>query len=259
MPSPFPGMNPYLEQDIAWHDFHKRFLIVGATLIGAQVWPDYIVRIDDHIYVQETDDGPRRATGRADLSLLPIGEPAPRPGGVALREAPARVRVQPPDVMREAFLQVIDRRSRRVVTVVERLSPSKKRRSGINRAQYLAKREAVLSSQTHLVEIDLLRGGVAMPGEGRPDCVYSVLASRVEERPDAGFWPIALADRLPTIPIPLGVPHDDAVLDLQGLLDRVYDEARYEYDIYDGPPTLTLTVDEAAWVREFVPGRFAGG
>jgi hypothetical protein len=168
-------------------------------------------------------------------------------------DAPARIRVPQADVTREAYLEIIDRHSREVVAVIELLSPSKKRRSGPDRAQYLAKRTNGLASQTHLVEIDLLRGGEAMPGEDRPECSYSVLVSRVEDRPDAGFWPLGLSDRLPVIPIPLRAPHADASLDLQVLLNRVYDEAGYEYDIYDGPPQPALTAEENAWAKNFIP------
>ncbi len=254
MPSPFPGMNPYLEREVVWHDFHERFLILGAGIIGAQVRPDYVVRVDDHVFVHELPEEPRRPSGRADLGITrtrPAEVEAER--GVAVLEAPTRIRVPPLDVTREVFLQVVDRRSREVVTVIELLSPSNKRKGGVDRAQYLAKRAALLASRAHLVEIDLLRGGEPMPGEDRPDCCYSVLVSRVEERPDAGFWPLALADRLPVIPIPLRAPHPDARLDLQALLHRVYDEAGYEYDIYDGPPVPPLTEVQAAWAAPFLP------
>ncbi len=211
MPSPFPGMNPYLEREIAWHDFHERFLILGAGLIGSQVRPNHVVRIDDHIFVHE-----HLAT-------------------------------------REVYLEILARHSREVVTVVELLSPSNKRKSGADRTPYLSKRRTVLASRAHLVEIDLLRGGEAMPGEDRPVCCFSVLVSRAEERPDAGFWPLGLSDPLPVIPIPLHAPHADATLDLQELLHRVYDEAGYEYDIYDGPPQPPLNEDDATWSRQFVP------
>ena len=69
MPSPFPGMNPYLEQDDAWHDFHERFIPLVATILGGQLRPRYIVKIDEHIYVHELADKSRRAVGRADVAL----------------------------------------------------------------------------------------------------------------------------------------------------------------------------------------------
>lgn len=254
MPSPFPGMNPYLERDIAWHDFHERFLILGAGIIGAQVRPNYVVRVDDHLFVHELPEESRQPGGRADLSVSRTPRPvSPTRGEVAVLEPPARIRVTQADVLREAFLEVLDRHSREVVTVIELLSPSNKRKSGPDRAQYLAKRMNVLASRANLVEIDLLRGGEAMPGDDRPACTYSVLVSRVEERPDAGFWPLGLSDRLPFIPIPLRAPHPDASLDLQALLDRVYDEAGYEFYVYDGPPHPALSAEEAAWARDFLP------
>ncbi|WP_337177091.1 DUF4058 family protein [Paludisphaera sp.] len=254
MPSPFPGTDPYLERDVAWHDFHERFLILGAGVIGAQVRPDFIVRVDDHILLSELPEEPRRTVGRADLSVVEARtREVPGPEGVAPLDAPTRVRLPEVEATRESYLSVVDRASREVVTVVELLSPANKRRSGPDRARYLAKRASVLASRASLVEIDLLRGGLPMPDQARPDCDYSVLVSRPDDRPDAGFWPLALADRLPTIPIPLRPPRADAALDLQALLDRVYDEAGYEFYIYDGPPQPPLEGEEAAWAAGFVP------
>ncbi|WP_165075142.1 DUF4058 family protein [Paludisphaera rhizosphaerae] len=254
MPSPFPGMNPYLERDVSWHDFHERFLILGAGIIGAQIRPDYIVRVDDHIFVQETTDESRRSIGRPDLTVIPTTRQASElPADVAVLEAPTRIRVHPLDVTREVYLNIIDRHSREVVTVVELLSPANKRKSGPDRVQYLAKRDAVIASQANLVEIDLLRGGEPMPDDLRPPCSYSIVVSRPEERLNSGFWPLRLSDPLPVIPIPLRRPRPDASLDLQALLHRVYDEAGYEYYVYDGPPQPPLTSDEAAWAESFLP------
>jgi Protein of unknown function (DUF4058) len=252
MASPFPGMNPYLEQDDAWHDFHKRFLPAAAEVIGAQVQPDYIVKIDEHVYVHELPHEPRRLLGRADLAVAPahnLGEPQP---AVGLLDAPSRVRLPAVDVEHEAFIEIRDRRSRELVCVVELLSPSNKR-PGPDREQYLAKRRQILNSPAHLVEIDLLRGGTAMPSEDRPSCTYSVMVSRAGDRPVAGFWTIGLRDRLPMIPIPLRAPHADARLDVQALLDRIYDAAGYQFYIYEGTPSPGLAQDDVAWSRQFLP------
>ncbi len=248
MPSPFPGMNPYLEQDDAWHDFHERFLPLVADLLVAQVRPNYIVKIDEHVFVHELPPEPRRFLGRADLS---IGR-SPTPGEVltevGLLEAPAHVRLPALDVERLAFVEIRDRRSRELVTVVELLSPSNKR-PGPDREQYLAKREQILGSSAHFVEIDLLRGGRPMPLADHPDCDYSVLVSRVEDRPDAGFWPIRLRDRLPVIPVPLRAHDANAQLDLQAILHRQYDAAGYEDYIYEGAPDPPLSPEDAAWAQ----------
>jgi hypothetical protein len=244
-------MNPFLEQDEAWHDFHERFLPLVADLLVAQVRPNSIVKIDEHVYVHELPPEPRHLAGRADVlvarSPLPV---EPRPG-VGLLEAPAQVGLPALDVERLAFVEVRDRRNRELVTVVELLSPSNKR-SGSDRDQYLARREQVLGSTAHLVEVDLLRGGKPMPLRDRPDCDYSVMVSRVEQRPGAGFWPIPWRSRLPEIPVPLRHPDADARLDLQAIVHRLYDAAGYEDYIYSGAPDPPLSSDDLAWARGFI-------
>ena len=92
-----------------------------------------------------------------------------------------------------------------------------------------------------------------MPAEGRPKCAYSVLVSRVERRLDADLWPIALRDRLPEIPVPVRSPDADARLDLQAVLDRIYDDAGYSDYIYEGTPRPKLAGKDAVWARQFVP------
>src|SRR5580704_13269442 len=97
MPSPFPGMNPYLEQEDAWHDFHERFIPFVATLLGGQLRPRYIVKIDEHIYVHELPVESRRWVGRADVSVARASQETadePAPGAVTgLLDAPAWVRL----------------------------------------------------------------------------------------------------------------------------------------------------------------------
>ena len=248
MPSPFPGMNPYLEQEDAWHDFHERFIPMVATLLGGQLRPRYIVKIDEHIYIHELAAESRRWVGRADVSLgrgSPEAGHEPAPGAATgLLEAPARVRLPAVDRERLSFVEIRDRRDRELVTVIELLSPSNKS-MGPDREQYLAKRMELLNGPAHLVEIDLLRGGPPLPAADRPDCSYSILVSRVEGRPDAEFWPIVLRERLPVIPIPVRAPDPDAHLDLQMVLDRIYDDAGYADYIYEGTPRPRLDGEDA--------------
>ncbi len=253
MPSPFPGMNPYLEQDDVWHDFHERFIPLVATVLGGQLRPRYIVKIDEHIYVHELATESRRWVGRADVSLghgspEAAHQPAPETAS-RLFEAPARVRLPAVDRERMSYVEIRDRSDRELVTVIELLTPSNKY-MGPDREQYLAKRMELLNGPAHLVEIDLLRGGPPLPAADRPDCSYSVLVSRVEGRPDAEFWPVALRERLPMVPIPVRAPDSDARLDLQAALDRIYDEAGYADYIYEESPRPRLDVNDAAWARQ---------
>ena len=125
MPSPFPGMNPYLEQEDVWHDFHERFIPLAATLLGGQLRPRYIVKIDEHIYVHELAAESHRWVGRADVSLgrgspEATHEPAPGPA-TGLLEAPAQVRLPAVDRERLSYVEIRDRRDRELVTVIELL------------------------------------------------------------------------------------------------------------------------------------------
>jgi len=165
MPSPFPGMNPFLENPDVWSTFQIQMLAAMADRLSAQVRPNYLVHMEAHLE-------------------------------------------------RQRYLEIRDRRNRELVAVVELLSPVNKK-SGPDRAQYLTKRSGILASPAHLVEIDLLRCGRAMPDHERPSSTYGVMVSRVEERPAADFWPIGLRQPLPTIPVPLRPANSHASLELQ--------------------------------------------
>jgi hypothetical protein len=248
MPSPFPGMNPYLEQESVWHDFHERFCPAAAEFLTAQVRPDFIVKIDEHLYIHELPDDARGFIGRGDTT---VAQPRPSRGAAptAVLEAPVRVQLPVVDIERLSFLEIRDRQSLRVVTVIELLSPSNKRK-GPDREQYLAKRSRLLRSEIHYIELDLLRGGPRMPLDGLPKCDYYAMVARVDERPRAGVWPILLRDPLPVIPVPLAETHPDARLDLKQILDRIYDASGYEDYIYGGEPRPPLSADDAEWARQ---------
>lgn len=253
MPSPFPGMNPFLEQEGIWVDFHTKYLAALNEALVAQVRPRYVVLVEQHLYVRGPEEGPRRVIGRSDVSVVPaLPTAGDGSGGLAVLDAPAEVELDELPQEPMPYLEVLDRKDRRLVAVIELLSPSNKR--GRDRDQYLAKREAVLRSNAHLVEIDLLRGGPALPPV-RPASTYSVLVSRAGQRPRAGVWPIGLRDRLPVVPVPLTAPDPDARLDLQAALDRVYDAYGYDDFLYDNPPDPPLTPEERAWALGVVPAR----
>jgi hypothetical protein len=143
------------------------------------VRPRYVVRIDEQVYIHELSAEARQLLGRGDQVRLPAV-----------------------DVERQSFLEIRDRASRELVTVLELLSPSNKY-AGPDRDQYLAKRSQLLVSRAHFVEIDLSRGGPRLPLENLPACDYYALVGRVEERFSAGLWPARLRERLPVIPIRL--------------------------------------------------------
>jgi Protein of unknown function (DUF4058) len=251
MPSPFPGMNPYLEQDTVWHDFHERFCPVAAEMLTAQVRPHYIVKIDEHVYIHEPPEDPRRLLGRADVGLAETPRAGAPNSPEAASDTSVAVRLPAVDFERQSFVEIRDRNGRKLITVIELLSPSNKL-PGPDREQYLAKRLQLIHSDVHVVELDLLRGGPRLPSEGLPPCDYCVLISRVQRRPEARVMTIHLRGPLPVVPIPLR-EEAQAHLDLKVVLDRIYDAAGYEDYLYEGEPQPRLGPEDAAWARQFVP------
>jgi hypothetical protein len=252
MPSPFPGMNPFLEHEDVWSDFHGRFLPVAAEEIGRQVRPAYIVKLDRHVYVHELPDGDRALLGRPDIYLTENrGRPLAASSAAALT-APARAQLVPLTITaHQGFIEIRDALDRSLVTAVELLSPSNKQH-GSDRDQYLARRDTYLSSNVHLVGIDLLRGGPRLPLHPPPQGDYCVLVSRAEQRPNVDLWPIRLRDRLPKIPVPLHRPDEFAQLDLQAVLERVYEAAGYADYVYERTPQPPVSAEDQAWATEML-------
>ncbi len=246
MPSPFPGMNPWLEQDALWHDFHQSFLSGLRDAIADEVSPRYYVALEEHVYIHEPPEPVARFLGRPDLAIVATRDPG-RGASTAVMEAPVyTVLSEPMDVVRESFIEIRDTENEYLVTVLELLSPSNKQ-AGYDRDAYVAKRRQYLHSDVNFVEIDLLRGGPRMPIEELSPCDYYVLVKRASERTRAGVWPIRLRDGLPSILIPLRSPDPDARLDLQSVLHTVYDRAGYRHRIYRGTPKPKLVADDAQW------------
>jgi hypothetical protein len=242
-------MNPFLECEDVWPDVHHRLIGRMADALADQVDPRYLVKIEEQLYVQESPGRPHRAGPRADVGIKrTAGSAGPGPG-VSVLEAPVRVHLPWPVIEEQAFLEIRDRSSRELVTVLELISPTNK---GRHRDQYLFKRDRILVSTAHLVEIDLLRGGEPLPAPDRPECDYSVLVSRAEIRPEAEYWPIRLREPLPMVPIPLRGPDRDAVIDLQSLLHAVYDAGRYANYIYEARPSPPLRPEDEAWASELL-------
>jgi hypothetical protein len=250
-------MNPYLEQDDVWQDFHESMILAIREDLVRQVVPNYIVKVEEHVYIHERSADERRFLGRPDVSLGPRAQRDRTGSSVVTTTAPAYGRIpEPIDFERLSFLEVRDRRKRELITVVEMLSPSNKN-PGPDREQYLSKRRRLLAASVHLVELDLLRGGPRLPIDDLPECEYYVLVSRMEERPHVGLWPIGLRDPLPNVPVPLRGPDPDAHVDLKTVLDRVYDAAGYSTYLYEGAPEPPLNAADAEWASRFVPGEAA--
>ena len=250
MPSPFPGMNPYLEQPDVWHDFHQAYITAIRNALTPQIRPSYMAKIDDHVYIHELSGEERMLLGRPDVSISRLNHNVTTATSAHSVAAPAFGHVPlGVDTVHEPFIEIRDRETREVITVIELLSP-KNKATGSDREQYVGKRKAILASNTHLVEIDLLRGGERMPVQDLPTSDYVVMVSRSYERPRVELWPIALRDPLPLIPVPLRLGDHDATLELGRLLHEQFDAAGYEDYVYRNSPQPPLAATAAAWAEE---------
>jgi hypothetical protein len=179
---------------------------------------------------------------------------------VAIAEDLPWVLTVEPTEIREVFVEILPVGDEsRVVTVIEVLSPSNKAAGSEGRALYLTKQREVLQSQTHLIEIDLLRAGgytIAPPEETLREAAlnrrtrwdYLVSLHRAGTRGRYEVWPIRVRDRLPLIRVPLAGDDPDVVLDLQAILHHCYDSGRYARRIdYRREPHHPLAGDDAEW------------
>ncbi len=259
MPSPFPGMNPYFEQRPVWRGFHTSYLVTLRRALVAALAPRYRVELEESLYLDYGgDQGGFFAVADAAVGgHTPDGGSAAEP---ATDDAPVTTTVNLRITRRRLKRRVVilDAAGPAVVCVIELLSPSEKR-AGKDRERYLAKRARVFASDTHLIEIDLLRGGQRMPAADMPSCSYCVLVSRAGLRPRVGLWPLGLRDRLPAIRVPLVGNDPEPSLDLQTALDQVHDDDGYRHTIYDGRPSPPLIPADAAWaaalITPLVPAR----
>lgn len=264
MPSPFPGMDPFIEMQ-EWDDFHPNFIMEVQAQLGPRIEPKYIVRIEKRLYFERTvDDAPEprsRQQRLPDVSVLQVREEARVPEGATatatISEAEECV-VPQGEERREYYLLIRGRESHEIVTVMELLSATNKRPKSDGRDLYLRKRQEILDGRSHFVEVDLIRGGQRMPIHttrplGRD---YYAVVSRRERRPRATIYQWRLAEPMPTIAIPLVNGDPDVVLDLQAAFKNVYERARYNLSIdYDSPLVPAPTAEEEDWLRQMLRTR----
>lgn len=251
MPSPFPGMNPYLEHPELWSEVHNRLAIAIAEAVGPKIRPKYRVAVEKRIY--QTVDEKSLLIGIPDVSVgRNLTSSVPTETAVAVAPPPTKpttVTVPMPEEVRESYLEVREVGTGEVVTTIELLSPKNKRK-GEGRKAYLSKRLKVLGSLTHLVEIDLLRAGKPMPIiSPKIESRYRILVSRFNRRPHAELYAFNLTDPIPTFPLPLQKGDNEPIVDLQSILHGVYDRAGFDLAIDYNLETVPPLIDsEAAWV-----------
>lgn len=164
MPSPFPGMDPYIESPLLWSDFHNNLASEMQMRLNQYIQPRYFARLTPYVTYESVDIG---QTYRV-IPDVGISQPQPPPES----SVTATATITPPLVeslvplempLRLHRVEIRATETQQLVTVIEILSPVNKRPSHQAYLAYQRKRRDILHSEVHLIEIDLLRGGERPP------------------------------------------------------------------------------------------------
>lgn len=267
MPTPFPGMNPWLEHPQLWSGVHSSLIVYLRDQLNPTLRPRYIAAVEERVFVEGPD---RRVIPDVWIRKTHRSRPSPEDsaeGGVAVAVAveaetedePVIV-VSPGLEVHETYIEILDlHANKRLVTVIELVSPTNKT-AGPGRDSYRAKQLEVLKSDVHLVEIDLLRDGshvLAVPEElARARCgdnydYLTCVTRAIGLREQHELYASRLPQRLPRIRIPLAGNDPDVRLDIQKEIDRLIDLGGYDDRIdYTQPCEPPLSPENEAWMQQ---------
>lgn len=253
MSSPFPGMDPYLEGDY-WTEFHTTLAGEIRRQLLPQLRPKYVALLEKRYVLYSPvlgifDREPRSLRPDVGIAEKQVREAA---AAYAMRQAPTAPTMETKSLLREEYpitsVVIRDVHEQRLVTIIEILSPANK--VGEGRRDYMQRREDILHTPTHLIELDLLRRGGRIPLEEMPPLApYYAYLSHREKRPQTQVWAIQLADVLPVLPVPLLPPDEDVRLDVQTAVAACFALVGYDtlLDYRNPPPPPPLSPEEAAW------------
>ena len=261
MPSPFPGMNPYLEHPSLWSGVHHRLITAIANDLAPQIRPKYIAAIEEQVY--EINGKRSLLVGIPDVSVQQSGAATDidrknQSNIVAASTAtqPIEVTLPMPEILTESFLEIRAVATGEVIAAIEILSP-KNKQSTLGRLQYETKRQKVLASQTHFVEIDLLRQGEPTPViSPAVSSDYRILISRSDTRPQANLYAFNLPDKIPLFTLPLHDGDTEPIVDLHKLIDEIYNQGGYDLRLdYNDQPPPPLSEVNADWISRLLRDR----
>jgi Protein of unknown function (DUF4058) len=274
MPSPFPGMDPYLEAPHIWPDLHDSLATEIRNDLNQTLPTPYYARLEMRPELGIIEERAVRQRIIPDITVVRHPRPVHEPdaGGLAVltqsrREVSKFIEYEViTDAIRHHFVEIRDStQAHKLITLLEIVSPSNKR-AGPDREAYETKQREVLKSDANLIELDLLRGGrrilpelalEALIRELEPPPAFIVLVNRAWRR-DRGaaayqVFPVGLREWLPCIAVPLKEDENEVLLDLQFVFNRAYDGGPYRRGAVDyagTPSDPLLTPEDAAWAAE---------
>lgn len=239
----FPGMNPYLENPDIWTEVHAWLIVQLARYLNPVLKPRYRAAVEQRVYTDAL------LVGIPDVSVFQSRQRAGQTPATRMLSQPIKVNVPMPEEVKETYLEIRQIGTGKVVTVIEVLSP-KNKRPGEGRNQYNAKRNKVLESRSHMVEIDLLRAGEPLPMSGGFQSDYRILISRADSRPEAELYPFGLREPIPLFPLPLQWGDEEPPIDLNQILQEIYAEAAFELVIdYGQQPIPPVPDADFQWIQ----------
>lgn len=261
MPSPFPGMDPYLEGYL-WPDVHHRLATEISRQLMPQLRPRYVARIEIQVVQDSTPEAEigimypdvevvKSRSGEVEsVETQPNG--GARGAAAATITAPLTIPVLKPVEVRLSRVEIRDAAQNQLVTSIDILSLVNKREPELT--TYRQKRYRLYQAEVHLLELDFLRRGTRPLVHPRlPDVPYLVALTRASSSMTE-VWPINLPDLLPLVPVPLRPPDADVTLNLASVMTTIYDEAAYDLsvDYSQSPPPPPLSPAEATWLEELL-------
>lgn len=260
MKSPFPGMGPYIESCGLWGDFHNHLIEKIADQLAEAVPERYFVHTAERSYgvLVEPEEGKDSHPFLPDVRVTTSAgrkSASRKAKGIALADPaepqPMLLRALIEEEYRETFIEIHEADpEQRLVTSLEVLSPSNKRRHTPGWDIYLRKRQGLLLGKVNLVEIDLLRGGQRLPmRDPWPNSPYTLLVARPENKRRCLVWPAHFQHPLPVLPVPLLPLDPDIPLLLQPMIEAIYRRYRYHQRIdYTRPLQPPLSSRETEWL-----------
>ena len=249
MPSPFPGMDPWLEHPSRFAGLHSQLVNYTVELLQPQLLDlGYFVAPNERVWIEESQ-----------RDILPDGailqwrpDAGPNAGTVAPADPSVKVRKFQSE-FRQPYLEIFDNDRRKLITGIEFVSPTNKSKT-VGRRLYRTKQQELQAAGVNLVEIDLLRRGrpiiLAQPAltESALPWDYLVCLWRAHEDEDFELYPVPLRSRLPRIHIPLKPNDSEPTLDLQAVFAKAYDAGPYRVSVdYSKPPVPPLFPDDQLW------------
>jgi hypothetical protein len=258
--SPFPGMNPWLEEFCG--DVHTRLTTYASDQLQTGLPAGLRAQVEEYVTVQSPlEEGDWRHQFVPDV-MVTDSRPSKNlltESAVATLEAPEAIllkRTKEPITLRN--IVILDTKSgNRVITAIEFLSPSNK--IGRGRENFLTKQEMFYDGGVNLVEIDLIRDGewsVTIPQDLIPpsqQTPYRAVVVRGDVKNRCWYYPITISSPMPKLSIPLRSGEPDILLDLQALLDLAYVNGGYQGAIdYTKPLRNPLPPEITAWIETWL-------